>query len=411
LLNEGLGLDFHLTANEDEFIASTAAKIHYSCATAFESKNESALVIQAHAILFDHGIKDYPLEVLSDQHFKKIFFKNNSADLPFDIFAAAFWLITRYEEYLPHKTDQYNRFNYRSSLAYQYDFIQIPLINLWLTELKQRLLNKFPSLIFRERSYNFLSSIDVDNAYQYKYKGMVRTFAGFISDKSLFKIGQRFSIVFRNKKDPFDCYDFLIEAHKQRELKAIFFFLLGDYGDNDKNHSATNLHFQTMIKHIADYAMVGIHPSFGSNNNLHRLKVETGRLSNITHKNISKSRQHFSVLKFPNTYNDLLQAGIVEDYSMGYTNFNGFRASYCFPFRWYNLDLESQSSLKIHPFCMTENSVLTQAARENKSFTEVVQPLLHEVKKYGGQFISIFHNDTFSDEMKRNYIDFLEFVK
>ena len=85
------------------------------------------------------------------------------------------------------------------------------------------------SNMFKQRTYNFLSSIDIDNAYQYKYKGLVRTLAGFVSDRSFFKMKQRLSIVFNRQQDPFDCYDFLIQAHKQHDLKAIYFFLLGDY--------------------------------------------------------------------------------------------------------------------------------------------------------------------------------------
>ncbi len=401
-----MGLDYHLVTNAEEFNASTLPKLNYS-----GIENKSALTIMPHAILMDYGIHDYPLEVVSDVNFRKIFFRNSGGDIPFDLLGAAFWLLSRYEEYLPHKPDRFNRFHYRSSLAYQYEFIHEPLVNLWLASLKSLLIKKFPGISFKERSYNFLSSIDIDNAYKYKYKGFVRTLAGFLSDRSFSQMKQRFAITFNGKNDPFDCYDFLIQAHKEKQIKAIYFFLLGDYGDNDKNHASTNLHFQSLIKHLADYSMVGIHPSYGSKNDLHQLRVEANRLSNITHKTITKSRQHFSILKFPNTYRDLLQAGIMADYSLGYTNFNGFRASYCFPFNWYSLDIESQSALQLHPFALTENTVALDAEGKKISFIEAARPLVDEVKKYNGQLISIFHNDSFTAEMKKNYLDFLNLAQ
>ncbi len=360
--------------------------------------------------MLDYGIKDYHLEVVSDNRYRKVFFKCQ-AKIPFDLFGAAFWLLTRYEEYLPHKPDQYNRFHYRSSLAYQYDFIKVPLINIWLDGLREQLAGQFPELVFNARRYNFVSSIDIDNAYQYKYKGMVRTLAGFVADRSWARIKKRFNIIFNREQDPFDCYDFLIAAHNEKNIAAIYFLLLGDYGDNDKNHSSSNIRFQVLIKHLADYSMIGIHPSFGSMQSLHQLKVETNRLSSITHRTIEKSRQHFSMLKFPKTYQDLLQAGITEDYSMGYTNFNGFRASYCYPFKWYSLDNESISPLMLHPFCLTENTLKDNAEREEKPFLELAQPFVEEVKQHGGQLISIFHNDTFTTEMKKNYLQFLKLVK
>jgi hypothetical protein len=364
-----------------------------------------------HSILFDHGIRDYHLQVTVHAQFRKIFFQNAQEIIPFDIFGAAFWLLTRYEEYLPFKPDSDNRFQYKSSLAYQYDFIQYPLVNLWLKELKGVLNERFPELRFKERQYNFLSTIDIDNAYQFKFKGFVRTLAGIIADKKLSRIKQRLKIILDLEKDPFDCYDFLIEAHRQTNTKAIYFFLLGDYGPNDKNHSASDLRFQALIKHIADYSMVGIHPSYASNNNLRKLKVEVSRLGNITHKMITKSRQHFSMVRFPQTYQDLLQAGLLSDYSMGYTNCNGFRASYCYPFKWYSLEIESGSSLTIHPYCLTENTLIAQSEVVNKPIAELCGPIINEVKRYNGQVISIFHNDVFDEKMKQFYMEFLQWVK
>lgn len=405
LLGEGLGIGFKVTQNLSEFKDHRDPKLNYS-----DEVINHVFTIRPHSILFDHGIRDYHLQVNANPQFEKIFFKNNSGSIPFDLLGASFWLLSRYEEYLPHKGDKYGRFQYRSSLAYQYEFLHLPLVNLWLEELKKMLATSFPSLKFHGREYNFLSTIDIDNVYKYKHKGFVRTLAGVISDRNLKKIKQRFRIILEMEKDPFDCYDFLINAHKQSGTKAIYFFLLGDYGTNDKNHSSSDLRFQALIKHLADYSMVGVHPSFGSNDNLRQLKIETSRLGNITHKLITKSRQHFGMLKFPNTYKDLLQAGLFADYSMGYANYNGFRSSYCYPYKWYSLDIESVSSLTIHSFAITENSLLSHE-KDNKSLLELANPIVNEVKKYGGELISIFHNDMFNEKIRKFYLEFLELVK
>lgn len=364
--------------------------------------------------MFEYGIKDYEIEVINHVQFHKLFFKTLNGSIPFDLFAAAFWLLTRYEEYLPHKTDSFNRFHYKASLAYQYDFLHLPLINLWLKEFQKLLSAKYPDLRFKTRQYNFISTVDIDNAYMYKYKGFVRTMAGYLADllKLNFKgIKSRTSIILNKNIDPFDCYDFLISTNQENEIDTIYFFLLGDYGINDKNHSATNLRFQSLIKHLADYSEIGIHPSFGSTDNSHQLKVEISRLANITHKQIFKSRQHFSILKFPETYQSLLQAGITEDYTMGYTNINGFRSSYCYPYKWYNLDEEFTTALTIHSFAMAENTVDFFASKTNHSFSEVTAKLINEVKGYNGELISIFHNSTFNERMKKQYIDFIKTAK
>lgn len=405
LLNKSLGLDFEITTDVEYFKLSNKIKINYSSLTL-----PATLQVIPHSILFDYGIKDYPIEVNSNEQYGKCFFITSKLAVPFDLFGAAFWLLTRYEEYLPHKIDKYQRFSYQSSLAYQHGFIEVPLINKWLNQLLVLLNLKTNPEYVNPNRYQFLSSIDIDNAYKYQYKGFVRSLAGVASD--LLKnegLLNRLRVLLNKEKDPYDAYDFLIDTHKNSNVKTIYFFLIGDYGVNDKNHAATNLKFQSLIKRLADYSMIGVHPSYGSKNKLQQLQVEISRLSNITHKTIRKSRQHYSILNFPSTYNQLLQASISEDFSMGYTNCNGFRASYCLPFNWYNLIEEKITDLILYPYCISEITLIKKAAESN--FKEVYEPIINEIKKYNGFNCIIFHNDNFNEEVKKLYLEMLSFSK
>ena len=112
-----------ITTDAKYYRTYTEPRINYS-----DQPIEGCLQIVPHTILFDHGIRDYHLQVAYHEQFKKIFFKNSAGDMPFDFFAASFWLLSRYEEYLPFKPDAHGRFHYRSSLAYQYDFIHFPIV-------------------------------------------------------------------------------------------------------------------------------------------------------------------------------------------------------------------------------------------------------------------------------------------
>lgn len=406
MFKSGCGINIKYTNDLDEFKASGLPKLNYSA-----NKIEGCISVEPHSILFDYGIKDYSIEVSNHPDFLKVFFKTKNGSIGFDFLGAAFWLLSRYEEYLPHKTDKFNRFHYKSSLAYQYDFLDVPLVNLWMHQVKKIFVAMYPQLKFNDRGYNFISTIDIDNAFKYRFKGFVRTVAGYVSDlfrKNFEGIKKRTSIILNKEKDPFDCYEFLIKQHSDLNIRAIYFLLLGDYGINDKNHSASDLRFQALIKHLSDYSDAGIHPSYGSNNNLQQLKIEISRLSNITHRQITKSRQHFSMLKFPSTYLALQQAGITEDYSMGYTNMNGFRASYCYPYNWYSLEDEQKANFLIHPFCITENTLNFFAREDSQKFIDLADPLINQVKNYGGELISIFHNDSFTEKMKTNYLNFLK---
>ena len=91
---------------------------------------------------------------------------------------------------------------------------------------------------------------------------------------------------------------------------------------------------------------------------------------------------------------------------MGYTNYNGFRASYCFPYKWYSLDIESISALTIHSFCISENTLLESI--KNETLLQQSLPIINEVKKYKGEMISIFHNNNFNEELKKFYLEFIK---
>jgi len=392
ILKDCLGLEFTIINNIDDYKLYEGNKLSYTT-----QEVESDFNIVACSLLFESGIKEQTIQMQNHESYFKYFFKTYHSTLPFDLFAASFYLVSRYEEYLPFMPDAFNRFEAENSLAYQYDFLTIPLVNLWINEFEKLLKKKFPLLNFTHNTYNFVSSIDIDNAYKYLEKGVMRSIGGYL--KSIVSIDKvdlidRTSVLLGKEKDPFDSYDYQLEVQKKYKLKVIYFFLLGDYGVNDKNHPSNNYGFQKLIKHLADYSSTGIHPSYGSNGNSKQVKIEINRLAKITHRDVFNSRQHFSMLKFPDTYFILQELGITDDYSMGYANFNGFRASYCLPFYWYDLDDELETNLKIHSYCLSETTLRYKDKATPGIIAEVAKPLIDEVKKYNGELITIFHNDT-----------------
>ena len=112
ILKDCLGLEFTLTNNIDDFKSYEGNKISYS-----NQDVESDFHIAAHSLLFESGIKEQTIQMQNHENFLKYFFKTYHNVLPFDVFAASFYLVSRYEEYLPHIRDKYDRFNAAESLA------------------------------------------------------------------------------------------------------------------------------------------------------------------------------------------------------------------------------------------------------------------------------------------------------
>jgi hypothetical protein len=173
--------------------------------------------------------------------------------------------------------------------------------------------------------------------------------------------------------------------------------------------------------------VVGIHPSWQSGNNESVLQAEIKALEWMKFispaYNFSKnkdfddpeneelyidsvdlrtkiihSRQHYLRMSFPETYQRLIRAGIKHDYTMGYANTNGFRASYAAPFKWYNLSLELATELVIHPFCfMDATAIFQNRSAVYDAFVEL-DDLYHQVKSVGGEFTCLFHNEYLTNQ-------------
>lgn len=391
IFKEQLGIDFKITTNEDEFKSLEGAKINYS-----NKDIPGNFKIESTTLLFEKGINQQKIECFQAEG-HMAFFKISNSGISFDIFAASFYLLSRYEEYLPHEIDMYGRYAHENSLAFKEGFLNQPLINIWLKDFSCSLKAVSPTLNFKLLTFNFLPTYDIDIAWSYKNKGLVRNVGGFLKSPSI----ERINVLLGLKNDPFDAYDFLDALHKEKHLHPIYFFLVAagksKYDKNIARDSKPML--QLIQRHVKKYS-IGLHPSWKSHNDTATLKNEKNYLEDVCEISINNSRQHYIKFSLPETFELLIDAGIINDYSMGYGSINGFRASVASSFYWYDLLKEKQTGLRIHPFCyMDANSYFEQ----HFNATEAYEELLHycnTCKKVNGQMITIFHNNFLGTEKK-----------
>jgi len=389
-----LQTQIEFTTSIDEYEKFEKAKINYS-----NSNLNSGLYFQSTSILFETEIQEQEISVFDFEGNKCFFNVGNESEFNFDPFAASFYLISRYEEYLPHKRDNHGRFLASESLAFQNNFLDVPIVNIWINKIAKRLETHFDGFHFPKNSFKYISTIDIDNAYAYKHKGFIRTLGGL--GKSLINgndFNERLKVLFGKTPDPFDTFNYQFEIHKQYNISPTYFFLLGDYGVNDKNIPVNNKAFQLLIKTISKHSEIGIHPSYSSNDNINIVEKEINRLNKITNQNILKSRQHFLKLKLPTTYNNLIENGITSEYTMGYAEENGFRASICSPFYFYNLNKEKETSLQIFPFTVMEACYQYYKKLTPNEVILNIKELMQKVKDVNGTFISVWHNESLSEK-------------
>lgn len=391
-----LGFPVSFTTVIEEFIAHDSLKMSYT-----KQPLSNEFFVRSNELLFEQGVTDVDITVQKWKETKCFFSAGEKSALPFDIFAASFYLLSRYEEYLPHVKDQYGRYTANQSLAYNNNFLEHPVVDIWAYKFKAQLALSYPDFKFFERKYSVTPVVDVPVAYDFNQKGVMRTLGGTLKDIFSFnfrRLYERYSVLIGLTRDPFDTYKYIINKQKASRFKFIFFFLMADLSTYDRNINPQNQQFQSLIKHIADYCNVGIKTSFFALNNSELLKQEKSRMEAVINTSIAGSRQSFSKVNLPESYRNLVQLEVPEDYTMGYANHIGFRAGTCTPFLFYDLDFEVQTPLKIVPFQALDFAFLKHQSLLDKQ--QNLKRLINSIKKVNGTFVPIFHNHTFSNQEK-----------
>jgi len=297
LFNRILGVEYNITTQYNDWLDYTGPKFCYC-----QEYDGDELFFQQTPLLTSNGTKKIHIDPVMFEGIKAFFpVSSTKSAFPFDLFSASFYLVSRYEEYIPFIRDIHSRFPASESLALRYGFLQKPVVNIWAKRIGEVLQQRFPDLKFRKRHFTAIQTIDIDSAYSIRSKGFVRVLGGLM--KSLYNEGgkdfkKRIRVLMYKEKDPFDSFEYQLEIQQKYNFRPIYFVLMADYGAYDKNIPFQNKTFRDIVKLLADYADVGIHPSYASNDEPEMLKIEVQRLSELLNREIQRSRQHFLRLDF-----------------------------------------------------------------------------------------------------------------
>lgn len=390
-----LRMEVVFTTDKEHFLQHKGVKMSYT-------KNPLAEEVFVHntTLLFEQGIRDIEFKVHDWNGVPSFFSVGEKSAIPYDIFAAAFFLTTRYEEYYPQVHDPYDRYDATNSSAFQNHFLEKPVVDIWAYRMFGILKTYYPNEPFPEKKFQNIVTVNVNDAFAYQHKGFFRNTFGLFSDIVHFKFQQvkkRILVISRWKNDPYNNYDQLIQFSKSQKVKTIFFFLFSEYNTFDKNVSFSNLSYKMKIKSIVDYQPFGQLFSYFTMKNPQKLIKEKNRLENVVIRPVTKSRQHFNRLEIPKTYQTLIDNDIREEYTMGYHTHYGFRAGTCSPYYFFDLEYEIQTPLKIFPFCITDELLVHQFQNDYQGAFQKILQLQNEVKQVNGTFVSIFHNAILSD--------------
>jgi hypothetical protein len=342
---------------------------------------------------------------------------DSSIQIPYDILTPSFVLLSRYEEFHSERHDEHGRFPYDRSLAEKYDMVEIPLVDEYAMLLRDWLCLYLP-YIFEAvpRTPRIVPTHDIDILY--RFTGRFQAWKSILGRDLL--INRSLSMVwesiksYRNWKirpslDPYvEAIDEFLAQEEKRKLSSIFFFKATEKGHPDATYDVQDpiLHEVIRVIMAPGYHQIGLHGSYPSANNLQCLQKEKQNLSKLCDEEIRISRQHYLRTFFaddPNSLDLWRNAGITDDYTLGFAERCGFRCGTCHPYPLYDVRHDKVTDIIEHPLIVMDGTLFDYMKLSVEDARALTQRLKHRCLDVEGDFVILWHNHATTREMKPYY--------
>ncbi|MDR0863555.1 MAG: hypothetical protein LBO74_01310 [Candidatus Symbiothrix sp.] len=401
LFNNLLGAEFTITFDKSFYLEQKGPCINYS-----EEKLNHGLQILPQGLLFETGIR--PVKELSESEWNGLFcfFYTGKGDIPFDLFAAAFYLLTLYEENFPVNLDEHSRFSHTESLLFRKGVLETPVIDRWAYLLKEELEKAgLDTAGFKGRKYRAVSTYDIDHPFLYRNKGWLKNAGGALRDLlkgNLKSVKERVVVQLRLQKDPYmTSIQTIHEIQAQLKRPYYLFVLLGKSGEYGHKMLYSPRSYYNYLKNL-DLPQIGLHPSYDTLRNLKRLLKEKSQLEKIIGRKIIASRQHFLRMQSPETFQELHLAGMEEDFTLAFAQAPGFRSGTAVPYFFYDLRKDETTSLLIRPTVMMDATLINHLKLSPEAALQKIKGLIDACQQSGGDYLSLWHNSNLAYTPEEN---------
>ena len=154
VMRDLLRTEFSITTDSDMFGKHAGERLCYGPSRVGDPK---VPYLKSCNLLFETTIEEQVCRCFEYEGLPVLFpvFGRDQA-LPFDPLAAIFYMLSRYEEYLPHRRDEHGRFLAKESLAYRHGFLNKAVVDRWAMMVRDVLLRYYPDMHFGQRQSRFV---------------------------------------------------------------------------------------------------------------------------------------------------------------------------------------------------------------------------------------------------------------
>lgn len=340
-----------------------------------------------------------------------------------DIVTLSFLLLSRAEEILLPQRDQYGRFLHEYSLAKQYGFIDIPLVDEWAMLLRKALLERLSSVALGENCPSLRPTHDMDSARRFPdFLMAARTILG--GDLMLRKspklawesLTQYAACRNRPERDPeLLGAEELLAASRRHGLRSEFYFMGLAEGEADYRYDVTAPAVKAFARKAEDGGMVcGFHGSRLTPQDPERFSLERDRVAETLGTPPICGRQHylcFDALKTPSVWE---KSKFEYDTTLGYADREGFRCGTCFAYPLYDLEHDCPLRVLERPLAVMDGTLREYRGLSPEEALTSMKRLFDRSFAVGGDFVILWHNGCvfrdWSEWFREVYVPFIDWA-
>lgn len=369
------------------------------------------------------------IPVLFPMSKENIFFRfDKDGNLHFlhDLIKSSFYLLAGVQETEYFRADQYDRFTYQTSIQKELSIADWPIVNAYFDLLikglevfanRHKLSFKRKSY-WQDKSFGFFLTHDVDRVDKWTFPEVKKRIKTLLQSRLTKYWLSAFDGIkkFYTKNNPYWNFKWMKSLENKIGLASTWFFLPKGLKNVDAFYSFSEDRIKDLVSYLKDKGdCIGLHASYKSYDNMEIMKKDLDNVSTLINEAVIISRQHWLRFKYPDTLRILENLGIKYDCSWGFSDYYGWRNSYCLPFHPY--DVEEDRMMDIWEVPLNAMDV-TFFDYLNLSFDETqnaIDKMADRCREYGGLFTLLWHNSNLDeDEMpgiKKFYQQILNLFK
>jgi len=380
-----LKAEVEFTGNSQYFLESEQAKISYG-----EQPMADELFFKSSKLLFSNKLEEINIKTISFGDYQAPFPVENSL-LPFDVFAASFFILSRYEEYI-HQQKTQEDFKPTKSNQHKWKILDRPIIDEWALILRNLVRTKYPQFKFNEQRFSQQPTLNFEISPTIPEGFIKRT--KFLFSAAFDKENNYLSSTFDRitgigiKTD--QVLNEMEKIFEKAKITPVYFI-------GFPNVIQEYLTINGASKYLNTKSVGLLRPCASNKQKASFIKEGLSKLKKLLPEQVNMTSQQLEILKFPICYLNLLNTAITSDYSMGYAETPGFRAGTCTPFSWYDLQLEKVTPLNVKSYCISDSALQYLSEEEIKA---IINSYIDAVKVVNGSFISSWQLRNISNQLK-----------